>query len=47
MKYLYVLYESLPRKGPSDNKSTNRAFNLLSDLPLKPKILDIGCGRGM
>ncbi len=47
MKYFYELYESLPRQGPGDNNSTNRAFNLLRNLPSEPNILDIGCGRGM
>jgi ubiquinone/menaquinone biosynthesis C-methylase UbiE len=47
MKYFYELYESLPRQGPGDNKNTSIAFNLLRDIPSEPKILDIGCGRGM
>jgi ubiquinone/menaquinone biosynthesis C-methylase UbiE len=47
MKYFYELYESLPRQGPGDNNSTNRAFKLLSEIPSEPSILDIGCGRGM
>ena len=47
MKYFYELYESIPRQGPGDNKSTVRAFYLLNNLPPEPKILDIGCGRGM
>ena len=47
MKYFFELYESLPRQGPGDNKSTEKAFQLLKNIPSTPKILDIGCGRGM
>ena len=47
MTYFYELFEGLPRCGPGDNESTRRAFNVLSDLPPHPFILDIGCGSGM
>ena len=47
MKYFFELYESLPRQGPGDNKSTKKAFQILKNIPSTPKILDIGCGRGM
>jgi len=47
MEYFFELFESLPRQGPGDNKSTERAFRLLEKIPSTPKILDIGCGRGM
>jgi len=47
MKYFFELYESLPRQGPGNNKSTEKAFQLLKNIPSTPKILDIGCGRGM
>ena len=43
----YEVHSNLPREGPGDNKSTNRAFKLLKNLPAKPRILDIGCGPGM
>lgn len=43
----YEVHSNLPREGPGDNESTCRAFNLLKNLPEKPRILDIGCGPGM
>ena len=33
MEYFYELFEALPRCGPGDNKSTQRAFNTISKLP--------------
>jgi len=47
MKYFYELFSGLPRGGPGDNFSTRKAFSFMIDLPLKPLILDIGCGPGM
>ena len=47
MEYFYELFETLPRCGPGDNKSTRRAFNTIPKLPEQPFILDIGCGPGV
>lgn len=47
MKYFYELFEDLPRQGPGCRDATIRALGHLSDLPSKPKVLDIGCGCGM
>jgi hypothetical protein len=41
MEYFYELFESLPRGGPGDNKSTRRAFNTIPEPPEQPFILDI------
>lgn len=43
----YELYGSMPRQGPGDNASTRRALALISRLPDKLVILDVGCGKGM
>jgi ubiquinone/menaquinone biosynthesis C-methylase UbiE len=43
----YEVHSNLPREGPGDNQSTRRAYKTLKNLPLKPRILDIGCGPGM
>jgi len=43
----YEVHSNLPRVGPGDNESTDRAFKSLKNLPAKPRILDIGCGPGM
>lgn len=47
MEYFYELFETLPRCGPGDNKSTRRAFNTIPNHPKQPLILDIGCGPGV
>ena len=47
MEYFYELYTGLPRGGPGDNASTQKAFSYLKNLSFKPLILDIGCGPGM
>lgn len=41
------LYGELPRAGPGDNRSTERALRMISELPSNPRILDIGCGPGV
>lgn len=43
----YEAFTAPPRQGPGSNEQTRRAFSLISGLPEKPKILDIGCGAGM
>lgn len=47
MNLFYEIHKDIPREGPGDNISTQRALSLLYDLPEKPKVLDIGCGPGM
>ncbi len=51
MENLDLIYEvfnaHLPRQGPGDNNSTEKAFSYLKDLPSEPYILDVGCGSGM
>lgn len=46
MTYFYELFDALPRGGPGDNVSTRQAFALVKGLPVKPRILDLGCGPG-
>lgn len=43
----YEVHSNLPREGPGENQSTEKAFRALKNLPSKPRILDIGCGPGM
>jgi ubiquinone/menaquinone biosynthesis C-methylase UbiE len=46
--YFYEVFENIPRQGPGTNPSTRKAFDLIkNDLPAKPEILDIGCGKGV
>jgi len=47
MQYFYELFEKLPRQGPGCREATLQALGLLTDLPARPRVLDIGCGSGM
>ena len=44
--YFYEIYEAIPRQGPGDRASTERALRLLPPLTPRHRILDIGCGSG-
>ncbi len=44
--YFHEIYEALPRQGPGDRESTERALRLLPPLARGHRILDIGCGTG-
>ncbi len=46
-KIFFEIHEGLPREGPGNFESTQKAYSMLSNLPAHPKILDIGCGPGM
>lgn len=46
-EFFWVIYSGLPREGPGDNQSTQKAYRMLKDLPKKPRIIDIGCDPGM
>jgi ubiquinone/menaquinone biosynthesis C-methylase UbiE len=46
-EFFWTIHSGLPREGPGDNKSTQRAYRMLKDLPKNPCILDVGCGPGM
>lgn len=43
----FEIHRNLPREGPGDRSSTERALSMLHGLKQKPYILDIGCGPGM
>lgn len=47
MSYFLEIYGTLPRAGPGSNDLTRRAFEMITDLPAFPRILDVGCGPGM
>jgi len=42
----YELYEGMPRGGPGDPSSTERALSMMPDLPPRPLVLELGCGPG-
>jgi SAM-dependent methyltransferase len=45
-KEFYEIYEALPRQGPGDRASTERALRFLPPLTPQHRILDVGCGSG-
>ena len=47
MFYFFEVYGTLPRAGPGDDASTAQAFRMMTGVPERPAILDIGCGPGM
>jgi ubiquinone/menaquinone biosynthesis C-methylase UbiE len=47
MSIFFDVHQYLPRAGPGDNSQTRKALSMLTDLPPRPRILDIGCGPGM
>lgn len=44
--HFFEIYETLPRQGPGDRESTERATRQLPRLTPGHRILDIGCGSG-
>jgi ubiquinone/menaquinone biosynthesis C-methylase UbiE len=46
MEVFFEIHSDNPREGPGNFDSTKRAFELLTNLPEMPSILDIGCGPG-
>lgn len=42
----FEIFESLPRQGPGNEASTEKAFQTFKGLPERPEILDVGCGSG-
>lgn len=47
MRIFFEIHSDLPREGPGDRRSTEKALSMLSDLKKNPYILDVGCGPGM
>ncbi len=47
MEIFFEIHSGLPRQGPGNLESTQRAFSLLKGIPPEPLILDMGCGPGM
>ena len=43
----FEIHQGLPREGPGNFESTQKAYSQLTDLPPQPLILDLGCGPGM
>ncbi|ERT05116.1 methyltransferase domain protein [Lyngbya aestuarii BL J] len=47
LEIFFEIHQGLPREGPGDFESTQKAYSQLTDLPSQPLILDLGCGPGM
>ena len=47
MEVFFDVQSGLPRQAPGDRESTLRAFELCSELPKSPEVLDIGSGPGL
>lgn len=47
MDYFLEIYGRLPRAGPGSHECTKRAYELMSEVPESPCILDVGCGPGV
>lgn len=45
-EFFHEIYESLPRQGPGERASTERALAMLPPLTSEQRILDVGCGSG-
>ncbi|MCC7565895.1 MAG: class I SAM-dependent methyltransferase [Methanomicrobiaceae archaeon] len=45
--FIFTMHEGQSRQGPGSSGCTKKAFSILTDLPARPEILDIGCGTGM
>ncbi len=45
-KIFFEVYEALPRQGPGNRTSAERALALCRDLPPGPAVADLGCGVG-
>lgn len=46
LSLLFELYRDMPRQGPGGPETTRRALALLLDLPVCPRVADMGCGSG-
>jgi SAM-dependent methyltransferase len=46
MEIFWEVHRDLPREAPGDPASTEKAYRMLSGLPRRPVLLDVGCGPG-
>ncbi|HOX47221.1 MAG TPA: class I SAM-dependent methyltransferase [Myxococcota bacterium] len=44
--YFFEIYEAMPRQGPGDRESTERALGMIPALTAESRLLDVGCGSG-
>ena len=46
-RVFFDIHSDLPREGPGDQLSTQKAMSMVGSLPATPRLLDIACGPGM
>ncbi|AFG37460.1 SAM-dependent methyltransferase [Spirochaeta africana] len=46
IELFFDVFEHLPRQGPGNRDSAERALRFCRDLPENPTVLDLGCGSG-
>ena len=46
MDVFFEIHKDLPQEAPGSEESTLKALSLVTDLPARPSILDVGCGPG-
>lgn len=46
LKLIGNYFAALDRQGPGGREETLKALSFITDLPVKPKIADVGCGTG-
>jgi len=46
MQYFLEIHSGLPREAPGSSETTRRAYGMIPAPPIRPYILDIGCGPG-
>ena len=46
-RIFFEVHSGLPREGPGDEASLRKALDLVTGLPSRPAVLDVGCGPGL
>jgi SAM-dependent methyltransferase len=46
MDIFFEIHKDLPREGPGDRASTERAYRTMERFPENARLLDVGCGPG-
>ncbi|WP_328393503.1 bifunctional class I SAM-dependent methyltransferase/N-acetyltransferase [Streptomyces sp. NBC_00390] len=42
----FTLHQGLPRQGPGSDATSRRLLDLAGPVPVRPRVLDLGCGPG-
>ncbi|MFH1436436.1 MAG: class I SAM-dependent methyltransferase [Pseudomonadota bacterium] len=47
MDFFEDIYTDIPKFSPGTIEATRKAYQMLAELPARPRILDVACGTGM